>query len=94
LLSTILRQNSRFQAGMSSPVVQPSKAVLVFAMFCERLAGQPEALTAATVEEFLRYRVQRLIVEFHDLFGKVIADSSRKGRATPAIPVEEGDLRL
>jgi len=72
----------------------PTKAALVFAMFHERLARQSEVLPAASVEAFLRQRVRRLIVEFHDLFGKVIAELIAEGQSDPKVLQELYDQHI
>lgn len=76
------------QAGVGKPTLYkwwPSKAALVFAMFHERLAQPSLADPTATVEAFMRLRVRRLIDEFHDLFGKVIAELIGEGQSDPEI---------
>ena len=63
----------------------PTKATLVLAMLCERMApnlGQPTALTA---ESSLRFRVRRLIDAFNGPFGKVVAGLIAEGQSEPAI---------
>jgi AcrR family transcriptional regulator len=85
------------RAGVGKPTLYkwwPTKAGLVFAMFHERLARQPEALTTATVEEFMRQRVRRLIIEFHDLFGKVIAELIAEGQSDPKVLQELYDQHI
>jgi AcrR family transcriptional regulator len=85
------------RAGVGKPTLYkwwPSKPALVFAMFHERLARQPEAMTAATVEAFMRTRVRRLIDEFHDLFGKVIAELIAEGQSDPKILLELYDQHI
>ncbi len=52
----------------------PSKAALIMAMFNERLVGKLVSSSAKTVEEALRTKLHRLVVDFNGLFGKVMAD--------------------
>ncbi len=85
------------RAGVGKPTLYkwwPTKAALVFAMFHERLARQPEILSAATVEEFMRHRVRHLIAEFHDLFGKVIAELIAEGQSDPKVLQELYDQHI
>ena len=76
------------RAGVGRPTLYkwwPSKAALVFAMFHERLARQPEPTQTATIEEAIRFRVRRVIVEFNDLFGKVIRELIAEGQSDPKV---------
>ena len=76
------------RAGVGKPTLYKwwvSKAALIFAMFRERLASQPETLAAETAEQVIRYKVQRLIREFNGLFGKVMADLIAEGQSEPGI---------
>ena len=76
------------RAGVGKPTLYKwwgSKAALIFAMFRERLAGQPETLVAETAEQVIRDKVQRLIREFNGLFGKVMADLIAEGQSEPEI---------
>lgn len=85
------------RAGVGKPTLYkwwPSKAALVFAMFHERLAREPEMPAAETVEAFMRRRVRRLIDEFHDLFGKVIAELIAEGQSDPAVLQELYDQHI
>jgi len=72
----------------------PSKAALVFALFHERLAREQETFPADNVEEFMRRRVRRLIDEFRDLFGKVIAELIAEGQSDPAVLRELYDQHI
>src|SRR5580698_6527982 len=49
----------------------PTKAALVLAMLCERMAPNLEMRTVLTAEESLRLRVRRLIEVFNGPFGKI-----------------------
>jgi AcrR family transcriptional regulator len=51
----------------------PTKATLVLAMLCERMAPNLEKPTVLTAEESLRFRVRRLIGAFNGRFGKIVA---------------------
>lgn len=85
------------RAGVGKPTLYkwwPTKAALVFALFHERLARQPEAPLEASVEAFMRYRVRRLIDEFHDLFGKVIAELIAEGQSDPKVLRELYDQHI
>ncbi|HEY1766857.1 MAG TPA: TetR/AcrR family transcriptional regulator [Terracidiphilus sp.] len=71
----------------------PSKAALILAMFHERLAGDgvagnADALSvpgAATAEQAIRARMQRLIADCNGLFGGVLADLIAEGQSDPAL---------
>src|SRR6202521_5072670 len=47
----------------------PTKATLVLAMLCERMAPNLEMATVLTAEQSLRYRVRSLIDAFNGPFG-------------------------
>src|SRR6202451_1209121 len=63
----------------------PTKATLVLAMLCERMAPNLEKPTVLTAEESLRLRVRRLIDAFSGPFGKVVAGLIAEGQSEPAI---------
>src|SRR5579872_4111124 len=63
----------------------PTKATLVLAMLCERMAPNLEMLTVLSAEESLRFRVQRLIDAFNGPFGKIVAGLIAEGQSEPAI---------
>ena len=63
----------------------PTKATLVLAMLCERMAPNLEKPTILTAEESLRLRVRRLIDAFNGPFGKVVAGLIAEGQSEPAI---------
>ena len=63
----------------------PTKATLVLAMLCERMAPSLEKPTALTAEESLRYRVRRLIDAFNGPFGKIVAGLIAEGQSEPAV---------
>ena len=63
----------------------PTKATLVLAMLCERMAPKLEKSTALTAEESLRFRVRRLIDAFNGPFGKIVAGLIAEGQSEPAV---------
>src|SRR5580698_974627 len=63
----------------------PTKATLVLAMLCERMAPNLEKPTLLTAEESLRLRVRRLIDAFNGPFGKIVAGLIAEGQSEPAI---------
>jgi len=62
-----------------------TKATLVLAMLCERMAPNLEMPTVLTAEESLRFRVERLIGAFNGPFGKIVAGLIAEGQSEPAI---------
>jgi AcrR family transcriptional regulator len=62
-----------------------TKAALVLAMLCERMAPNLETPTILTAEESLRFRVRRLIDAFNGPFGKIVAGLIAEGQSDPAI---------
>jgi AcrR family transcriptional regulator len=76
------------QAGVGKPTLYkwwPTKATLVLAMLCERMAPKLENPMGATAEESLRLRVRRLIDAFNGPFGKIVAGLVAEGQSEPAI---------
>ena len=63
----------------------PTKATLVLAMLCERMAPNLEKPTALSPEESLRFRVRRLIEAFNGPFGKIVAGLIAEGQSEPAV---------
>src|SRR5258706_5992746 len=63
----------------------PTKAKLVLAMLCERMAPNLEKPTALTAEASLRFRVRRLIDAFNGPFGKIVAGLIAEGQSEPAV---------
>jgi len=63
----------------------PTKATLVLAMLCERMAPNLEKPTTLTAEESLRFRVRRLIDAFHGPFGKIVAGLIAESQSEPGI---------
>jgi len=62
-----------------------TKATLVLAMLCERMAPNLEVPTVLTAEESLRFRVRRLIDAFNGPFGKIVAGLIAEGQSEPAV---------
>src|SRR5436309_6046278 len=63
----------------------PTKATLVLAVLCERMAPNLEKPTVLTAEESLRFRVRRLINAFNGPFGKIVAGLIAEGQSESAI---------
>jgi len=63
----------------------PTKATLVLAMLCERMAPNLEEPTALSAEESLRFRVRRLIDALNGPFGKIVAGLIAEGQSEPAV---------
>ena len=63
----------------------PTKATLVLAMLCERMAPNLEKPRALPAEESLHLRVRRLIDAFNGPFGKIVAGLIAEGQSEPAI---------
>ena len=63
----------------------PSKATLVLAMLCERMAPNLEKPTVLTAAESLRFRARRLIDAFNGPFGKIVAGLIAEGQSEPTI---------
>jgi AcrR family transcriptional regulator len=63
----------------------PTKAALVLAMLCERMAPNLEEPTALSSEESLRFRVRRLIDALNGPFGKIVAGLIAEGQSEPAV---------
>src|ERR1051325_3085426 len=63
----------------------PTKATLVLAMLCERMAPNMEKPTLLTAEDSLRFRVRRLIDAFNGPFGKIVAGLIAEGQSESAI---------
>ena len=63
----------------------PTKATLVLAMLCERMAPNLEKPTALSAEESLRFRVRRLIEAFNGPFGKIVAGLIAEGQSEPGM---------
>jgi AcrR family transcriptional regulator len=62
-----------------------TKATLVLAMLCERMAPNLEKPTVLTAEKSLRFRVRRLIDAFNGPFGKIVAGLIAEGQSEPTI---------
>src|ERR1700683_5787283 len=63
----------------------PTKATLVLAMLCERMAPNLPTPTVLTAEESLRLRVRRLIDAFNGPFGKIVPGLIAEGQREPAV---------
>jgi AcrR family transcriptional regulator len=63
----------------------PTKATLVLAMLCERMAPNLEKPSDRTAEESLRFRVRSLINAFNGPFGKIVAGLIAESQSEPAI---------
>src|SRR5579862_6795413 len=63
----------------------PTKATMVLAMLCERMAPNLDTPTNMTATESLRFRVRRLIDAFNGSFGKIVAGLIAEGQSEPAV---------
>ncbi len=63
----------------------PTKAALVLAMLCERMAPNLEKPSDLTAEESLTFRVRSLIDAFRGPFGTIVAGLVGEGQSDPAI---------
>src|SRR5260370_5670289 len=63
----------------------PTKATLVLAMLCERMAPNLDTPTKLTADESLRFRARRLIDAFNGPFGKIVAGIIAQGQSEPAV---------
>src|ERR1700719_22488 len=63
----------------------PTKATLVLAMLCERMAPNLEKPTGLSAEESLRFRARRLIDAFNGPFGNIVAGLIAEGQSEPAV---------
>jgi AcrR family transcriptional regulator len=76
------------RAGVGKPTLYkwwPTKATLVLAMLCERMAPKLEKPTALTAEQSLRFRVRSLIDAFNGPFGKIVTGLIAEGQSEPAV---------
>ena len=62
-----------------------TKATLVLAMLCERMAPNLDTPTALTAEESLHFRVRRLLEAFNGPFGKIVAGLIAEGQSESAV---------
>jgi AcrR family transcriptional regulator len=62
-----------------------TKAALVLAMLCERMAPNLEKPSDLSAEESLQFRVRTLIDAFGGPFGKIVAGLIAEGQSEPAI---------
>jgi AcrR family transcriptional regulator len=63
----------------------PTKATLVLAMLCERMAPNLDTPTTLTAHESLRFRARQLIDAFNGPFGKIVAGLIAEGQSEPAV---------
>jgi len=63
----------------------PTKAMLVLAMICERMAPNLDTPTNLGADESLRFRVRRLIDAFNGPFGKIVAGLIAEGQSEPVV---------
>src|ERR1051326_1135991 len=63
----------------------PTKATLVLAMLCERMAPNLERPTGLSAEDSLRFRVRRLIDAFNGPYGKIVVGLIAEGQSEPAV---------
>jgi AcrR family transcriptional regulator len=63
----------------------PTKATLVLAMLCERMAPNLEYRSDRTAEESLRFRVRSLIGAFNGPFGKIVAGLIAESQSEPGV---------
>jgi len=61
----------------------PTKATLVLAMLCERMAPNLEKPSDLTAEDSLRFRVRSLIDAFKGPFGKIVAGLISESQSEP-----------
>src|SRR5260370_9908831 len=76
------------RAGVGKPTLYkwwPTKATLVLAMLCERMAPKLEKPIVLSAEQSLRFRVRSLIDAFNGPFGKIVAGLIAEGQSEPAI---------
>src|SRR5579863_6683971 len=66
----------------------PTKATLVLAMLCERMAPNLANPTELSAEESLRLRVRRLIDVYNGPYGNIVAGLIAEGQSDPAIRKE------
>src|SRR5258708_27651351 len=62
----------------------PTKATLVLAMLCERMAPNLEMPTVLTAEESLRFQVRRLVDRVNGPLGRIVAGLIGERRNEPA----------
>jgi len=76
------------RAGVGKPTLYkwwPTKATLVLALLCERMAPKLEKPTVLTAEESLRFRARSLIKAFNGTFGRIVAGLIAEGQSEPAV---------
>ena len=76
------------RAGVGKPTLYkwwPTKATLVLAMVCERMAPNLEQPSDLTAEASLRLRVQSVIDAFNGPFGPIVAGLIAEGQSEPGM---------
>src|ERR1700740_1421814 len=76
------------RAGGGKPTLYkwwPTKATLVLAMLCERMAPKLEKPTVLTAEESLQFRARSLIKAFNGPLGGIVAGLIAEGQSEPAV---------
>src|SRR6202040_3668389 len=76
------------RAKVGKPTVYkwwPTKATLVLALLCERMAPNLEKPSDLTAEASLRFRVRSLIDAFKGPFGKIVAGLISESQSEPGI---------
>ena len=76
------------QARVGKPTLYkwwPTKATLVLAMLCERMAPKLEKPNSLTAEQSLRFRVRSLIDAFNGPFGKIVTGVIAEGQSEPSV---------
>src|SRR6266404_3159436 len=63
----------------------PTKATLVLAMLCERMAPNLEQPSDLTAEASLRFRVRSVIDAFNGPFGPIVAGLIAEGQSEPGM---------
>ena len=76
------------RAGVGKPTLYrwwKTKAALVVAMFNERVIPELDPPQAASVEEAIAQKIDKLIAAFNGFFGKVIAELVAEGQSDPDV---------
>lgn len=76
------------RAGVGKPTLYrwwKTKSALVIAMFNERIVPELDAPKAASLEDAIRHKVDRLISAFNGFFGKVISEIIAEAQSDPEV---------